>query len=225
MGFCAVVGGAEDFVEMEEFARNHKDFFARFLALPNGIPAHDTFRRVFQAVCPEALQAVLVAWLWEVRRRPESPAEAGPRLVAIDGKTLRRTFDAKQGWGALHVVSAWASEQGLTLGQVAVAEHSNEITAIPQLIDLLDLKDCVVTIDAAGCHKTIAKKIVAQQGNYVLALHVLRQHLRRSMHPIHNQIGQSLISEPPISIVQLAHRPPENSVVGLRRSIEVSRLK
>lgn len=165
LGFCGVLCGCEDFVEIEAFGRSKEDFFRRFLELPHGIPAHDTFRRVFQAVCPQALQHCLIQWLREVRVPP-----AQGEVIAIDGKTLRRTFDRAHGLGALHLVSAWATAHGLTLGQVAVDANSNEITAIPHLIDLLDLKDCVVTIDAAGCQKDIAAQIVAKDADYVLAL-------------------------------------------------------
>ena len=167
VGFCGVLCGCDDFVELETFGRKKEDFFRRFLELPEGIPSHDTFRRVFQAVCPQALQRCLIQWLQGIRQR--APAAAGA-VIAIDGKTLRRTFDRAQGLGALHLVSAWATANGLTLGQVAVDAKSNEITAIPQLIELLDLKGCVVTIDAAGCQKDIAAQIVAKDADYVLAL-------------------------------------------------------
>jgi len=167
VGFCGVLCGCDDFVELETFGRKKEAFFRRFLELPEGIPSHDTFRRVFQAVCPQALQRCLIQWLQGLRQT--APAAAGA-VIAIDGKTLRRTFDRAQGLGALHLVSAWATANGLTLGQVAVDAKSNEITAIPQLIELLDLKDCVVTIDAAGCQKDIAAQLVAKEADYVLAL-------------------------------------------------------
>lgn len=169
IGFCGVLCGSDDFVEIEEFGRSKKKFFRRFLELPNGIPSHDTFRRVFQAVCPQALQGCLIAWLQAVRQTTK-PVASADEVVAIDGKTLRRTFDRARGLGALHLVSAWATANGITLGQVAVDAKSNEITAIPQLLDLLDLQDCIVTIDAAGCQKEIAAKIVAKKADYVLAL-------------------------------------------------------
>ena len=169
MGFCGVLCGCEDFVEIEEFGLAKEAFFRRFLELPHGIPSHDTFRRVFQVVCPQALQRCLIDWLQELRRGAE-PAAAGNGVVAIDGKALRRTFDRGRGLGALHLVSAWATANGITLGQVAVDAKSNEITAIPQLLDLLDLKGCVVTIDAAGCQKEIAAQIVDKEADYVLAL-------------------------------------------------------
>ncbi len=166
IGLCAVLCGCEDFVEIEEFGKAKEDFFRRFLELPNGIPSHDTFRRVFQMVCPQALQGCLIGWLHQRRTADGGEAE----VVAIDGKTLRRTFDRGKGLGALHLVSAWATRNGLTLGQVAVDTKSNEITAIPELLDLLDLEGCVVTIDAIGCQKEIAEQISAQGGDYVLAL-------------------------------------------------------
>lgn len=170
IGFCAVLCNCDDFVEIEEFAKAKDDFFRRFLELPNGIPSHDTFRRVFQAICPRAFQSCLIGWLME-KHPPVGDKKIGEKKgVAIDGKTLRRTFDRAKGLGALHLVSAWATENGLTLGQVAVDGKSNEITAIPKLLETLDLENCVVTIDAAGCQKEIAERIIAKGGDYVLAL-------------------------------------------------------
>jgi predicted transposase YbfD/YdcC len=169
IGFSGVLCGCDDYVESEEFARSKEDLFRRFLELPNGIPSHDTFRRVFQAVCPLALQHCLIDWLKGLRQTAPAAAGAG-EVVAIDGKTLRRTFDRARELGALHLVSAWATANGIAVGQIAVDAKSNEITAIPQLIELLDLKDCVVTIDAAGCRKEIAAKIGAKDADYVLAL-------------------------------------------------------
>jgi predicted transposase YbfD/YdcC len=182
LGFCGVLCGCDDFVEVEAFGRSKEDFFRRFLELPHGIPSHDTFRRVFQAVCPAALQRCLIQWLKGV-----GPAAAG-EVIAIDGKTLRRTFDRAQGLGALHLVSAWATASGLTLGQVAVDAKSNEITAIPRLIELLDLKGCVVTIDAAGCQKDIAGQIVAQDADYVLAL-------KENQPTLHEQVSDYFLKQ------------------------------
>jgi len=168
VGFCGVLCGCEDFVEIETFGRKKADFFRRFPELPEGIPSHDTSRRVFQAVRPQALQGCLIQWLKGLRQATQ-PVAAG-EVIAIDGKALRRTFDRARGLGALHLVSAWATANGLTLGQVAVGADSNEVTAIPRLLELLDLKGCVVTIDAAGCRKEIAGQIVAKEADYVLAL-------------------------------------------------------
>jgi predicted transposase YbfD/YdcC len=163
IGFCGVLADGDDFVPIADGARHHEDFLRTFLELPNGIPAHDTFRRVFAAVQPAAVQGVLIPWLQHRRGLPGD-------WVHIDGKALRGSRCAARGLGALHLVSAWASPQGLTLGQVAVDAKSHEITAIPLLLDLLDLRDKVVTIDAAGCQKEIAGPIVAGGGDYVLAV-------------------------------------------------------
>lgn len=169
IGFCAVLCGCDDFVEIEKYGRAKEKVFRRFLELPHGIPAHDTFRRVFQAVSPVALQTGLIHWLQGLRAKDTAAAGTGA-VVASDGKTLRRTFDRARGWGALHLVSAWATANGITLGQVAVDDKSNEITAIPQLLELLDLQDCIVTIDAIGCQKEIAAQIIAKDADYVLAV-------------------------------------------------------
>ncbi len=163
LGFCGTLAGCDDFVEIATWAGLHEDFFRTFLDLPHGIPSHDTFTRVFAAVRGDALQGILLPWLHQ-RRGP-----AG-ELVHIDGKAMRRTRRAAQQLGALHVVSAWASEAGLTLGQVAVDAKSNEITAIPLLLEVLDLQDKVVTIDAIGCQKEIAAAIVGGGGDYVLSV-------------------------------------------------------
>jgi predicted transposase YbfD/YdcC len=163
LGFCGTLAGCDDFVEIADWASLHEDFFRTFLELPHGIPSHDTFTRVFALVRPDALQAILLPWLQQ--RRPE----AG-EWIHIDGKFMRRTRRPRQGLGALNVVSAWASAAGLTLGQVAAADKSNEITAIPLLLEVLDLRDKVVTIDAAGCQKDIAAAIVDAGGDYVLSV-------------------------------------------------------
>jgi predicted transposase YbfD/YdcC len=163
LGLCGVLADCDDFVQIADWARHHEDFLRTFLELPNGIPAHDTFRRVFAAVQPAAVQGVLLPWLQQRRGLPGD-------WVHIDGKALRGSRCAARGLGALHLVSAWASQHGLTLGQVAVDAKSNEITAIPLLLELLDLRDKIVTIDAAGCQKDIAAQIVAGGGDYVLAV-------------------------------------------------------
>ncbi len=162
LGFCGVLASCDDFVEIVCWADYNEAFFRTFLELPNGIPSHDTFRRVFALVQVETLQGVLLRWL---HRRRGEPGE----LIHIDGKYMRRTRRKSRNLGALDIVSAWASEAGLTLGQVAVEDKSNEITAIPLLLELLDLRDKIVTIDAAGCQKEIAATIVAGEGDYVLA--------------------------------------------------------
>jgi predicted transposase YbfD/YdcC len=163
LGFCGTLGGCEDFEELVDWANLNIDFFRTFLELPEGIPSHDTFNRVFAVIPSATLQEVLLPWLLERRGLPPS------EWVHIDGKTMRHTRRKSTGVGALHVVSAWAGQTGLTLGQVAVDAKSNEITAMPQLLELLDLKDKIVTADAMGCQKEIARTIIDQGGDYILA--------------------------------------------------------
>jgi predicted transposase YbfD/YdcC len=163
LGFCGVLAGGADFVEIVKWGRVNEPFLRSFLELPQGIPSHDTLTRVFAALKPAALQEVLVPWLLEKR------GEVG-EWIHVDGKTLRGTRCQQRKLKALHVVSAWAGQSGLTLGQVAVTEKSNEITAIPELLKLLNLHEKIVTIDAMGCQKTIATAIVEGGGDYVLAV-------------------------------------------------------
>ena len=163
VGFCGVLAGCEDFVEIAEWAKLQEEFFRSFLELPHGIASHDTFTRVFAMLKPAALQEVLLPWLLERRGLPGD-------WVHVDGKTLRRTRRTTPKLKALHVVSAWAGQTGMTLGQVAVEAKSNEITAMPQLLELLDLRDKIVTTDAMGCQKAIAETIVAGSGDYLLAV-------------------------------------------------------
>jgi predicted transposase YbfD/YdcC len=163
VGFCGVLAGCEDFVEIAEWAKGNEEFFRTFLELPHGIPSHDTFNRVFAMLHASTLQEVLLPWLGERRGLPGE-------WIHLDGKTLRRTRCQSQKLKALHVVSAWAGQTGLTLGQVAVAAKANEITALSQLLELLDVRDKIVTIDAMGCQTALAQTIVAGGGDYVLAV-------------------------------------------------------
>lgn len=160
----AVTCGADDWTDLETFGRLRYDWLKTFLDLSNGIPSHDTFRRVLGLLDQQQFAACLFRWTQSIHEA------TGGKLLAIDGKALRRSFARKSGKAMLHLVTAWASESGLTLGQVACEEKSNEITAIPHLLRLLDLKGCTVTIDAMGCQKEIAAQIREQQGHYVLAL-------------------------------------------------------
>lgn len=163
LGFCGVLGGCEDFVEIAEWAKGNEAFFRTFLELPQGIPAHDTFNRVFAMLKPSMLQEVLLPWLCERRGLPGE-------WIQVDGKTLRRTRCQSQKLKALPMVSAGAGQTGITLGQVAVETKSNEITAMPQLLEVLDLPDKIVTTDAMGCQKEIAQAIVEGGGDYILAV-------------------------------------------------------
>ncbi len=157
---CAVRAGAQDWHEIELFGRKRRDWLQGFLALPNGTPAHDTFERVFDRLQPQAFQACFRAWVQALQEA------LSIKQGAIDGKTLRGSGTAKL--GPLHLVSAWATAQRLSLGQVAVDSKSNEITAIPALLELLDINGASVTIDAMGCQKAIAEKIVHRGGDYIL---------------------------------------------------------
>ena len=168
MALCAVIGGADHWTEVVEFAQARQAWFATFLELPNGIPSHDTFARVFRLIDTVALEQACQQWLRGVAGRVEG-------VVAIDGKSVRGSRDGKA--HPLHIVSAWASEQSLLLGQVRTAKKSNEITAIPELLKLLSIKGCIVTIDAMGCQKAIAKEIAGAQADYVLGLKTNHRHL------------------------------------------------
>jgi predicted transposase YbfD/YdcC len=173
VALCAVIAGAQDWQEIETFGRKRADWLRRFLRLPHGIPSHDTFERVFDRLDPPAFQACFHAWVRAVS------ATLGIGHVAIDGKTLRGSGSADL--GPLHVVSAWATAQQLTLGQVAVDEKSNEITAIPALLDLLDLGGALVTLDAMGCQKAIAQKILERGGHYALLVKENQGQLREDV--------------------------------------------
>jgi predicted transposase YbfD/YdcC len=163
IAICALICGADGWVEVEEFGRSKYPWLATFLALPHGIPSHDTFGRVFARIDPEQFQRSFLAWVQAIQ-------QTHPGVIAIDGKTHRRSYDRANGTTALHLVSAWAAENRLVLGQIAVADKSNEITAIPQLLDLLDLRGSTVTIDAMGTQTAIAEQIIQRGGQYVLAL-------------------------------------------------------
>jgi predicted transposase YbfD/YdcC len=164
IAMCAVVCGANDWVAIETFGSAKEAWFRRFLALPNGIPSHDTFGRVFALLSPVRFQECFVSWMQAV-----AEVVAG-QVVAIDGKTLRRSYDRRSAKAAIHMVSAWATQNRVVLGQLKTEEKSNEITAIPELLQVLDVKGCIVTIDAMGCQKAIAQQIVEQDADYVLAL-------------------------------------------------------
>ena len=164
IALCAVLCGADNWVEIEEFGKAKREWFDRFLKLPNGIPSHDTFGRVFGMLDPEQFAACFSQWVASVSQLVQG------EVVAIDGKTLRGCHDRSNGRGALHLVSAWATENRMVLGQTPTAAHSNEITAIPELLQLLDLPGCLVTIDAMGCQKNIAQQIVDGGAEYLLAV-------------------------------------------------------
>lgn len=164
LSICATICGADGFVAIEEFGHAKEDWLRRFLDLPNGIPSHDTIGRVFALIETEEFERCFINWMQSVF------AATDGEVIPFDGKRLRRSYDRASNKAALHMVGAWATENGLLLGGIETASKSNEIKTIPKLLELLDLRGCVVTIDAAGCHKTIAEQIVGQGADYVLAL-------------------------------------------------------
>ena len=171
---CAVICGADDWVAVATYGEEKEAWLRTFLALPHGIPSHDTFGRVFRLLDPDELRRCFLSWVQAV---VGEAGGLGRQVVAVDGKTLRRSHDRRAGKGPLHLVSAWASESGLVVGQVATEEKSNEITAIPALLRLLALEGATVTIDAMGCQTAIARQIVEQGADYVLALKDNHEHL------------------------------------------------
>jgi len=162
IAICGVISGADNWVEIEAFGQIREAWLREFLELPNGIPSHDTFGRVFARLDTDAFRRSFIDWV-----RAVHTLTAG-QVVAIDGKTMRGSVDKTNGKAALHVVSAWASQNALVLGQLAVEDKSNEITAIPQLLDMLVLQGCIVTVDALGCQKKIAQAIREAKADYLL---------------------------------------------------------
>lgn len=162
LAICALLCRAETFNDMEEFGKAKYDWFKTFLSLPNGIPSHDTFNRVFQALDPKEFQQAFLNWTQSLR------AAIPGEIVAMDGKALRRALTESK--NPRYIVSAWAEDNGLVLGQLKVDEKTNEITAVPQLLRVLELSDCIVTLDAMGCQKNIAKEIKEADADFVLAL-------------------------------------------------------
>ncbi len=166
IAICAVISGAETWVDIVDFGEDKEEWLRGFLELPNGIPSHDTFARVFQLLDPQQVQLCYQDWISSIK-----PVLAEGDIVAIDGKTMRRSHDRRQGKSALHLLHAWSVEAGLVLGKRTVDAKSNEIPEIPELLKLLYLKGCIVTLDAMGCQKDIVKSIVSEHGaDYVIAL-------------------------------------------------------
>jgi len=172
---CAVISGADNWPDVEEYGRCKEAWLESFLELPYGIPSHDTFGRVFALLDPLSFQEGFAKWVHALVEATEG------RVIPIDGKTLRHSFDKAKGKGALHLVGAWAAENQVLLGQVAVDAKSNEITAIPKLLELIDVSGAIVTIDAMGCQKEIAAKIVEKGGDYVLALKGNQENLAKDV--------------------------------------------
>ncbi len=177
IAILAVIAGAQGWEDMENYGISKKQWLEKFLALPHGIPSDDTFRRVFEFINPEELNRCFLQWVETLS------AKMGGEIIPIDGKTIRGSYDRNQGKSALHIISAWSSQQRLVLGQMKVEDKSNEITAIPALLELLDITGSIITIDAMGTQTEIAQKIIEKKGDYVLAL--------KANHPtLYNQVQE-----------------------------------
>lgn len=171
IAICSSICGYTDWTDMELYGETHVEWLKTFLPLPHGIPSHDTFRYLFSRIDPLAFQQCFASWIQALSKASDL------KQIAIDGKTLRGSSDRTHSKSGLHLVSAWATENHLSLGQVAVAEKSNEITAIPYLLQLLDIRGALITIDAMGCQKEIARVIQAKEANYLLAVKENQPHL------------------------------------------------
>lgn len=210
ISILAVISNADGWGDIVEFGQTKEAWLRTFLALPNGIPCDDTFRRVFAALNPEEFQACFVNWV-----KFQVGATDG-KLVAIDGKTMRRSFAHEDDKGPLHLVTAWVAENEVALGQVATDTKSNEITAIPKLLELLDLRGATVTIDAMGCQKAIAEKIVDGKADYVLAL--------KENHPTLHQEVEEFFAPAREGTCQAGEFNQTESVDGGHGRIEVRRV-
>lgn len=209
---CALVCGSDGPTAIHRWAAERHEWLRLFLALPNGIPSRDCIRRLLVALQPHAFQKCFQDWITHaIRTDVVGPA----RLVAIDGKTNRRSHDAAHGLGPLHLVSAWASEEGIALGQVATAAKSNEITAIPQLLEQIELTDTLITIDAMGCQKEIARQIRAGGGDFVLAV-------KDNQPTLHEAIAAYFLDHLERDLEDLRYRCHETSEAGHGRIDERS---
>ena len=171
LSICAILGGCDSWVEVELYGKEKFSWLSKFLDLSGGVPSHDTFGRVFSIIDPGEFEKCFNSWVSSLRE------SINREVVSIDGKTLRRSFDKANSQLPFHIVSAWASDNGMSLGQVQVDKKSNEIKAIPKLLDVLALKDCIVTIDAMGSQKKIAEKVVQKKADYVLTLKANQKNL------------------------------------------------
>ena len=175
IAICAVICGADSWVAIETYGKAKQVWLKRFLKLPNGIPSHDTFARIFSLIDPHNFQECFVSWMKSVAHKTDG------EVIAIDGKSLKNSYDKKFGNRAINMVSAWSASNKLVLGQIKVDKKSNEITAIPELIKVLDIAGCIVTIDAIGCQKEIVNLISQKDGDYIIALKKNQKNLYESV--------------------------------------------
>ena len=181
---CAVVSGAEGWSDIEEFGRTKLEWLRRYVPLANGIPVDDTIARIISALSVRGFQECFMSWMEDVVKL------SGGEIIAVDGKTHRRTHDRKRGVKAFHMVSAWACGNGVVLGQVKTEEKSNEITAVPELLDKLELSGCIVTLDAMGCQREIAKQVKEGGGDYVLGVKGNQKQLDREVRQYFDAAGE-----------------------------------
>ena len=183
IGILSVICGADDFTEMEEFGKSKESFLKNYLKLKHGTPSHDTFGRVFSIINPEEFRNCFIAWVKDLC------GDMKGDIVNIDGKALRHSYDTETDKSMIYMVSAWANANNLLLGQIKVDEKSNEITAIPKLLDLIDVVGSLITIDAMGTQKEIAKKIIAKQADYLLALKGNQGNLKEEVEEAFDKFG------------------------------------
>ena len=203
IAICASICGADKWTQIADFGRAKRDWLCKILELPNGIPSHDTFRRVFTRIAPESFHACFQTWVQSIFTATNG------QVVAIDGKTARRSGNARSGQPPLHIVSAWASENNLLLGQVKTDAKSNEITAIPALLKMLDVAGCIVTIDAMGCQKKIAEQIVEANGDYIFGLKGNQSGLQEEVKQLFSELENG-----PFDDVEESHYVTENKGHG-----------
>lgn len=201
IALCGMLSGAEDWVSIADYGKVKLQFFKRFLALPNGIPSHDTFNRVFAQLDPQQFSQIFVRWVQSYLPLDSENCNNLNR-IAIDGKTLRRSHDNSNNSAAIHMVSAWVCEHKLIFGQIKTAEKSNEITAIPELLESLILKDCLITIDAMGCQKDIARKIINKGGNYLLAVKGNQPRLYETLQQVFEAKQAKIYNRPAIDFIE-----------------------
>lgn len=185
IAICAIIAGADDWVAVADFALSKAAWLRTFLSLPSGIPSHDTFWRLFRWLDPQEFESCFLRWIQTVSEVTQG------QVIAIDGKKLRRSHDKSKGKAAIHMVSAWASSNRLTLGQRKVDDKSNEITAIPELLEVLEIAGCIVTIDAIGCQTEIAQTIIAKDADYLLALKENQGNLYADVELLFDDLAQS----------------------------------
>lgn len=196
IAICGIICGADDWMSIEAFGKAKNGWLKKFLELPGGIPSHDTFGRIFSLIEPKHFQEAFLSWVRAVAK------VSGGEIIPIDGETLRHSPASKSGKAAIHMVSAWATENRLVLGQVKTEEKSNEINAISELLRLLDVKGCIVTIDAMGCQKKIVAQIIEQGGDYVLGLKGNQGSLLAAVEKKFAQAGEKDLNGPEFDFFQ-----------------------